>query len=189
MDKVRIAAGEDKGYIEFGAKITFKKLDLNKTHNRLKNRLLYWNEWLTIPDQEDINTKILENEYDSKVARHFGRYKTIKLIQRNFCSPCKMDSFNDYVHSYVECQDNKSDRHNKYGLLQPLDTPYAPWVSISTDFNIQLPGSRGHTQICVVLDRFTKMEYFIPLKERATASNVAKALSTTYGKYMSYHRK
>jgi hypothetical protein len=43
------------------------------------------------------------------------------------------------------------------------------------DFIVALPESEGHTQILVVVDRFTKMAHFIPLKENATASDCAKA--------------
>src|ERR1043166_9490509 len=47
---------------------------------------------------------------------------------------------------------NKSRRHAKYGLLQPTETPYAPWVSVSADFITKLPESHGFMQILVVVD-------------------------------------
>jgi len=72
----------------------------------------------------------------------------------------------NYVNTYDECQRNKSRRHKRFGLLQPLETAYAPWTSISMDFIIELPDSEGNTQIWVIVDRFTKMAYFIPLLTR-----------------------
>ena len=63
----------------------------------------------------------------------------------------------------------------RYGLLQPLQIPFAAWTSISTDFITQLPESQGHTEIMVVVDWFTKMAHFIGLKENATAKDVAVA--------------
>ena len=72
-----------------------------------------------------------------------------------------------------KCQHNKSERHTKYGLLQPLEVPYAAWRSISVDFITQLPESQGKTQIMVVVDRFTEMAHFIGLVTNVTPRDVA----------------
>ena len=43
------------------------------------------------------------------------------------------------------------------------------------DFITDLPASEGHTEIWVVIDRFTKMAHFIPLqKEKKKAPDLAK---------------
>ena len=83
------------------------------------------------------------------------------------------DWIRDYVRSCDECQHSKPPRHAKYGLLQPLEVPYAAGSSISTEFITQLPESQGKTQILVVVDRFTKMARFIGLHENATEKDVA----------------
>ena len=83
------------------------------------------------------------------------------------------ESINEYVRTCDTCQRNKSRRHAKYGLLEPLEVPYAPWKSISLDFIVTLPESEGNTQIMVVVDRFTKMAHFVGLKTEATATDVA----------------
>ena len=80
---------------------------------------------------------------------------------------------NDYVRSCDECQHNKLSRHARYELLQPLHIPFVAWTSISTDFITHLPESQGHTQIMVVVDRFTKMAHIIGLNENATAKDDA----------------
>src|SRR5437588_7211115 len=85
------------------------------------------------------------------------------------------ETINEYVRTCDACQRNKSRRHAKYGLLQPLDVPYAPWKSISVDFIIALLELEGKTQIMVVVDRFTKMAHFVPFLETATATDVAQA--------------
>ena len=41
------------------------------------------------------------------------------------------------------------------------------------DFITDLPESQGHTQIMVVVDRFTKMAHLIRLSEKGTAKEVA----------------
>jgi transposase InsO family protein len=43
------------------------------------------------------------------------------------------------------------------------------------DFIIELPESgEGYSSIWVIVDRFTKMAHFVPLKKPATAENLAK---------------
>ena len=73
------------------------------------------------------------------------------------------------------CQKNKSARYARYGKLSPLDVPYAPWDSILTNFITDLPLLDGHDSIWVVIDLFTKMCHFIPLKTNAKkSSNLAR---------------
>ena len=118
-------------------------------------------------------TEIAKGCHDSKVARHFGQEKAIELVTRKFHWERFTQWINDYVRSCDKCQHNKASRHAKYGLLKPLEVPYAAWTSISVDFITQLPESQGHTQIMVVVDRFTKMAHFISVATNATAKDVA----------------
>jgi len=99
--------------------------------------------------------------------------KTIEIIMRDFYWKGLTKWINDYVRSCDECQHNKSPRHARWELLQPLEMPYAAWNSISTNFITQLPESQGYTQIMIVVDRFTKMAHFIGLPTNATAKDVA----------------
>jgi len=53
-------------------------------------------------------------------------------------------------------------RHPPYGLLQSNEAPHRPWKSIAMDFITDLPKSEGYDTILLVIDRLTKMRYFIP---------------------------
>src|SRR5947209_2090289 len=87
------------------------------------------------------------------------------------------ETVNEYIRTCDACQRNKSQRNTKYRLLQPLETPYVPWKSISVDFIVALPESEGKTQIMVMVDRFTKMAHFVPLVEKATATDMARSFT------------
>jgi hypothetical protein len=84
------------------------------------------------------------------------------------------ETIREYVNECDDYQRNKSRRHKRFELLQPLEVVYASWVSISMDFIIELSESEENTQVWVVVDRFTKMVHFIPLVTRVTAAELAQ---------------
>jgi len=134
--------------------------------------LLYRRNLLWVP--RGLVQKVMESEHDTKVAGHMGQDKTIELIRRNFWWPKMNERIIDFVRSCPECQRNKAARHQPYGLTSPLELPYAPWQSIAMDFITELPLSGGCDQLWVVIDRFTKMAHFLPLKiEKKTAADLA----------------
>src|SRR6267154_1533826 len=180
LERIRLAGKEDEEWTRRKEEITALKEAGKATPKNweLAKGLLYYKDRLYIPAVEEVQTEIAQGCHDSKVAGHFGQEKTIELVTRNFYWDKLADWINDYVRSCDDCQHNKSPRHAKYGLLQPLEVPYAAWTSISTDFITQLPESQGHTQIMVVVDRFTEMAHFLGLKPDATATDVADTFLT-----------
>jgi len=127
-----------------------------------KDLLLYKNRWY-IPKDEGLRRTIMEAEHGSKIAGHFGTYKTFGTVRANFYWPKMDEHIIEYLRSWDVCQRNKVIRHKKYGLLEPLEVPMRPWTAISMDFIVGLPKSEGYTKIWVIVDRFSKMAHFIPL--------------------------
>ena len=175
LNRVLTASGEDQEWLE-------RKTELNSLKNEGREfpahwssngGLLYYKNRLYIPDDDGLKTVIAKECHDSKGAGHFGQEKTIEIVTWDFYWKGLSAWINDYVRSCDECQHNKSPRHARYGLLQPLQIPFAAWTSISTDFITHLPESQGHSQKMVVVDRFTKMAHFIGLSENRTAKDVA----------------
>jgi len=137
-----------------------------------ENDILYRRNLLWVPS--GLVQKILKSEHDTKIAGHMGQDKTIELIRRNFWWPKMNERIIDFVKSCPECQQNKATRHQPYGLIAPLELPYAPWQSIAMDFITELPLSGKCDQLWVIIDRFTKMAHFLPLKkEKKTAADLA----------------
>jgi hypothetical protein len=56
--------------------------------------------------------------------------------------------------------------------LKPLEIPERKWENIAMDFLVGLPCSRGKDAICVVIDRFTKVAHFIPMKQTSSAADL-----------------
>jgi hypothetical protein len=62
--------------------------------------------------------------------------------------------------------------------LQQLPIPEQPWESVSMDFMVNLPSSRGFDAMMVMVDRFCKMAHFITTKESATAQKMGRLFFT-----------
>jgi len=187
LEEVREASRNDLEWLSREATLNDlitcgKKLPTNWQY---KDWFPYFKNRLYILANDALKTKIAKGCHDSKVAGHFGMEKKIEIIMRDLYWKGLTEWINNYVQSCNECQYNKSPQHERWGLLQPLETPYAAWNSISTNFITQLPESQGYTQIMVVVDHFTKMAHFIGLPTNATAKDVAnvflREVSKLYG--------
>src|SRR5690606_8079316 len=139
----------------------------------LEDEVIHWKDRWYIPNHQGLRLAILKDNHDSRAAGHFGVHKTIERLRQNFHWPNMDGDATDYVKSCDICQRDKSSRHKKYGLLEPLQAPYRPWTSISMDWIVELPESNGYTQIWVVVDRLTKMAHFIPLPTNTDAKDLA----------------
>lgn len=154
--QVKEAARDDPAYLE--------ALAHPGKDSSVMDGLLYYKGRLWVPDNRALKRSILESEHDSKVAGHWGMDRTADLIRRNFWWPGMERMVRQYVRGCRECQQNKSPRHGVFGLLQPLENHWKPWRAVSMDFITDLPLSNGCDTIWVMVDPFTKMAHFIPLK-------------------------
>ena len=118
--------------------------------------------------------RIMKSVHNSKVAAHFGSERTMQSVTRNFYWLNMETDVRKYCNECDNCQRTQSPHHAKHGLLHPLKLACKPWTHISTDFITDLPESDGATMIYVVVDRFTKMAHFIPIKKQDSLT-VARA--------------
>ena len=74
---------------------------------------------------------------------------------------------------YVKCQKSKADIHSGQTKLIPMPAGECPFEEIVMDFVRQLPESEGCNIILVVLDQFTKVQYYIRAKTTCILEDVA----------------
>jgi len=157
------AADSDQTYLPTLKVVVKGDSKVDTSFSIAKDLLLYKNRWY-IPKDEGLRQTMIEAEHDSKIAGHFGTYKTIGRVRANFYWPKMDENITEYVRSCDICQRNKVIRHKKYGLLESLEVPMRPWTAISMDFIVGLPKPDRYTKIWVIVDRFSKMAHFIPLR-------------------------
>jgi hypothetical protein len=79
-----------------------------------------------------------------------------------------------YVAECDVCRRIKAEHQRPAGTLQPLAIPEWKWDKVEMDFITGFPRSqKGHDAILVVIDRFSKVAHFLPVKETITASQLA----------------
>ena len=132
---------------------------------------VYLDRQLYVPEMARLD--VLKYNHDTKLAGHPGTRKTQELLSRSFWWPTYKEDTKKFVSSCTVCARNKTPRSSPVGLLQPLPIPSRPWGSISMDFVVDLPPSKGMNTILVVVDRLTKMAHFIPCKGLPTAKQTA----------------
>src|SRR5690606_6776876 len=119
--------------------------------------LIYYREKLLVPDNEGLRFRIIDAAHSTPGGGHPGRFKTFDTIQRSYYWPGLRKSVERYCRNCHACTRAKPSHDAYHGLLKPLTPPSKPWQHISMDFIVELPESKGHTSVLVIVDRLTKM--------------------------------
>jgi hypothetical protein len=81
----------------------------------------------------------------------------------------------EYVSLCDTCQRVKAEHQRPAGLLQPLKIPEWKWEEIRMDFIVGLPRTEaGYDSIWVIVDRLTKVAYFIPIKTTCSEAKLTE---------------
>jgi len=126
-----------------------------------------------VPKDEKLRAEVIRLHHDTPVGEHGGQWKMAELVMRNFWWPGVTREVKQYVEGCDACQHNKNRTQPPVGKLMPNSIPEKAWAHISTDFITKLPLAQGYDSILVVVDRFTKMEHFIPTTEKTSAKGLA----------------
>src|SRR5450759_2303173 len=143
---------------------------------RYKQRHVY------IPERPRL--EVLQKYHDSPWGGHAGQAQIYATMAKDVYWPEMKKDVLKHVQSCYSCQKNRPLYQAKGGLLKPLPVATGPWESISMDFIQGLPQSHGFNAILTIVDRFSKIAYFVPTRKTVLATRVATVVSarcTEYG--------
>jgi hypothetical protein len=139
----------------------------------LKDELLHAYGLVYVPDNLDLQGKIIASCHDHPAAGHPGQARTYEMVTRHFWWPKMRKTISRYVRNCHTCTRIKPARHAPFGLLRPLEVPQRRWNSVSMDFIVGLPLSQNYDALLVVVDRLSKMAHFTPTTTSVTAKELA----------------
>jgi hypothetical protein len=144
----------------------------------LQNGLLWYKQKRLYVPEGKVRELLLRECHDGLFTSHGGAKRTTTFLKKSYYWPNLKGDVEKYVKTCLTCQQNRTFNKKQAGLLQPLPIPEGLWESVSMDFMVSLPPSRGFDDIKVVVDRFSNMAHFIPTKDEATAQKTRRLFFT-----------
>jgi hypothetical protein len=137
----------------------------------IQDGLLFKRSQLCIP-RCSMRDNLLKEKHSGGLARHFGHDKTFAQLSSLYYWPGMREDVKKFLDRCKICQHGKGKRQNT-GLYHPLPIPERPWDEISMDFVLGLPRTKkGSDSIFIVVNRFSKMEHFIPCQKTNDATHI-----------------
>src|SRR4051812_23873652 len=115
----------------------------------------------------------MEEAHNSPLSIHPGSTMMYKDLRQQYWWPYMKQDIARYVSQCDVCSRVKARQQKPAGWLQPLPPPDWKWDKVEMDFITGFPKSqKGNGAIFVVIDRFSKVAHFLPVKEKITASQL-----------------
>ena len=154
----------------------FKRWKTDPSKGENVQGLLYLPDgrWL-VPQDDSLRTALLSEAHDAMFSGHFGQFKTLKLLSKNWYWVSMKEDVREYVQTCVRCQKVKSSTCKAPGLLHPL-TVSQPGHTITLDFVSKFtPAEKTRNDQCLVMvDKFTKFVMLRGCRSSITAEETAR---------------
>lgn len=141
----------------------------------LQDDLVLYKGRLLVPDTTDnLRTSIIQECHATMATAHAGAHKTYLLVLERYFWKSMREDIRRFVANCQTCGRSKVRRDKTPGLLHPMPIPDRPWQHICVDFKSQPADRHGYDNICVFIDRFTKIPVSIPCNKTATAKTMSE---------------
>ena len=145
-----------------------------------QHNLLYYFHAIYVLDETIMKTKMLRLHHDDFLTKHFEIKKTRSLLQRKFYWFRILKNIKEYIQNCDVCQRVKTFRHRLYDKTMSLFISARLWKKISMNFIIELSFNRYENDIydtiLVVIDRYSKMTFYIFAKSTWSTEDLADVL-------------
>ncbi|GJT79309.1 putative reverse transcriptase domain-containing protein [Tanacetum coccineum] len=128
-----------------------------------------------VPLVGGVRTEIMDKAYKSMYYVHHRADKMYYDLRDMYWWPGMKRDITTYVSECLTYAKVKAKHQRPSGLLQQPEILEWKWESITIDFNTKLPRTRnGHDAIWVVVDRLTKSEHFLAIREDYSTEKLAR---------------
>ncbi|GJZ12682.1 putative reverse transcriptase domain-containing protein [Tanacetum coccineum] len=129
--------------------------------------------WL--PCYGDLRSVVMHESHKSKYSIHPGSEKMYQDMKKLYWWPYMKADIATYVSKCLTCAKVKAEHQRPSGLLVQLAIPEWKWDNIMMDFITKLPkSSQGFNTIWVIVDRLTKSDHFLPIRENDPLDKLAR---------------
>jgi len=133
----------------------------------LEDGIILYRGHIYVPKDPDLRRDIVKSYHDHIATGHPGRWKTYKLVSREFWWPGISQFVQAYVDGCATCQSTKIRPRTRIPL-QPNQVLQGIWKSIMMDFVTDLPLSNNYDSMFVTVDRFSKAIIIAPCHKTIT---------------------
>ena len=140
-----------------------------------ENGGLYYKDRVCVPDDDELRKAMLEEAHSGSFAIHPGSTKMYQDLKMSFWWSGMKRDVSAFVTKCMVCQRVKAEHQVPSGLLQPIRIPEWKWDRITMDFVVGLPlTGRKHDSVWVVVNRLTKLAYFLPVRTDYSLDKLAE---------------
>jgi len=138
------------------------------------NGVLRFRGKIYVPQNADLQRRVVSLCHDIKVAEHPGCWKTLELVSRDYWWSQMSRYIGQYVGTCDLCLRTKPIRQAPVGKLHPLWILDSRWNTLSVDFVVELPLSSRHNAVIMVVDSVSKQAHFILTHTTVIAEGAAR---------------
>lgn len=132
----------------------------------------------------DFRRMVLEECHDNILAAHGGHLKTLHRVKEMYYWPGMRKEIAEYVNECETCRATKPTNKCQLSPMGKYRDPERPWKMIAIDFMGPFPLSkRGHRQLLVVIDLFSKFVLLKPLRKASAEATAEFLESEVFLKY------
>ncbi|GJT45371.1 putative reverse transcriptase domain-containing protein [Tanacetum coccineum] len=136
---------------------------------------LYLDNRSWLPCYADIRSLIMHEWHKSKYSIHSGSDEIYHDMKMLYWWPNMKADIATYVSKCLTYAKVKAEHQWPSGLLVQPDIPEWKWEKITMDFITKLPKmAAGYDSIWVIVDRLTKSEHFLPMKETDSTEKLTR---------------
>ncbi|GKA87987.1 putative reverse transcriptase domain-containing protein [Tanacetum coccineum] len=118
---------------------------------------------------------MIHESHKSRCSIHLGSDKMYHDLKKLYWWPNKKADIATYISKCLTCSNVKGECQKPSGLLQQPEIPVWKWERITMDFVTKLPKTpSGYDAIWVIIDRLTKSDHFIPIRETYSMDKLTK---------------